>query len=104
MIGFILKYLDTITILGATGLTAIFLGFLAYSQPFNEQTFIAQGVTVALTGGALFSSAMVLIVVAFQDRDWFGNIAPYRFHIGIGCLVAVIASLSQIIQAVIQIV
>ena len=100
MIPLILKYLDTITIVGTTVLTAVFLGYLAYATPFDDQVFIAQGVSFALTIGALLSSFMILMVVAFQDAAWFGNVGPYRFHIGIGCLVAVIAALSQIIQAI----
>ena len=97
---FITRHVDHITCLITTLATAIYVGFYFYLRSFSQGDFLSTTITFVLTTGALTSSSLLLVVVLSQPAAWFGNVAPYRFHLVVGCAVAVLATISEFYQSV----
>lgn len=105
MIAFISRHIDHITLVITIIVTFVYALAHALILPFEPNKFIGDTISFALTSGALLASFLVLLIVAGQkDKTWFGNVAPFRFHLGVGCLVAVLAAGSQVIGFVMDLV
>lgn len=92
MLGRIQRNVDKTTTILSIALTAIYSIFYIWRGVSSDSKIVGDVVLFFITAGAFVSSAQLLIIFAFIDNGWLGNVSQYRFHISVGCIVAIIAS------------